>query len=200
MGYSPTEVILMRRNIAILACVLVLTLGASAASAQANLGFKGVGVRVGYVNPENIDATFAFGVFTDLGTFHPNVSFETYMNYWSKSMDAYGFGETKFRDIIVGAKAEYLFNVASPKVRPFVGAGLSLHFLHGEVSIAPLTVGTLTIPGTSVDTSDTKLGLDFGGGLRAGLSPTIDFVGEAGFSLVSDVSQFGISAGILFHI
>ena len=190
----------MRRNIALLTCVLVLTLGASAASAQANLGFKGVGLRVGYVNPENIDATFAFGVFTDLGTFHPNVSFETYMNYWSKSMDEGSFGEVSFRDIVVGAKAQYMFNLANPKIRPFVGAGLSLHFLHGEASVPTMTYGTITIPGTSIDTSDTKLGLDFGGGLRAGLSDTVDFVGEAGFSLVSDINQFGISAGVLFHI
>jgi hypothetical protein len=179
---------------------LVLTLGASAASAQMNLGFKGVGVRVGYVEPENIDGTFAFGVFTDLGTFHPNVSFETYLDYWSKSMDAGSFGETSFRDIVLGAKVEYMFALASPTVRPFVGAGLSLHFLHGEASIADMTYGSLTIPGTTIDSSDTKLGLDFGGGVRAGVSETVDIIGEAKFSLVSDINQFGISAGVLFHI
>ena len=189
----------MRRNLAILSCVLVLTLGASVASAQMDIGFKGVGVRVGYLIPEDLDATVAFGVFTDLGTFHPNVAFETYLDYWSKSIDA-GLAESSFRDIVLGAKGEYMFNLANPTVRPFLGAGLSLHFLHGEATIADMTFGTVTIPGTTIDTSDTKLGLDLGGGVRAGVSDTVDFIGEAKFSLVSDISQFGISAGILFHI
>ncbi len=185
----------MKHNRAIFACVVVLLVWVSVAGAQTNLGLRGVGVRVGVANAENLDTALAFGLFTDLGLFHPNVSFETYMNYWSQTEGVPNFGEVPFRDIAVGAKVEYMFTLATPTVRPFVGGGLSLHFLRTEMSFE-----AFSIPGISVGASETRLGLDLGGGLRAGVADRIDFIGEAWYTMVSDFNQLGIQAGLLFKL
>jgi opacity protein-like surface antigen len=169
----------------------------SAASAQVDLGLKGIGIRAGMVNAENLDATVSFGFFADLGTFHPNVSFETYMNYWSYSEGVAGISEVSFRDIAVGAKTEYMFALANPTIRPFVGGGLSLHFLQSEATIAGFEP---FFPSTTFDASDTKLGLDLGGGIRAGVADRIDIIGEAWYSMVSDFNQLGLQAGLLFRL
>jgi hypothetical protein len=188
----------MKHNLAIVACVLALALWVSSASAQADLGLKGVGLRVGMVDPEGVDAAFAFGIFTDLGTFHPKVNFETYVDYWSKSYDTGGFGEVSFRDIIVGAKGQYMFALSNPLIRPYVGAGLSMHFLHGEASTPTITYGTITVPGTTIDTSDAKLGLDMGGGVRMGVADNWDITGDLWYTFVSDINQFSVAAGFLY--
>jgi opacity protein-like surface antigen len=190
----------MKHNRAIFACVFVLLVWVSVAGAQANLGLNGVGVRVGMANAENLDAALAFGVFTDLGLFHPSVSFETYLTYWSQSEGVAGFSEVSFRDVALGAKAEYMFALASPTVKPFVGGGLSLHFLHTEVAMETLTFGALTIPGVTTGASDTKLGLDLGGGVRAGVSDKVDVIGEVWYTMVSDFNQLGFQAGLLFRL
>jgi hypothetical protein len=185
----------MRFNRAMLACALILALSVSVASAQANLGFKGIGVRAGMVDPENLDATLAFGIFTDLGTFHPSVSFETYVDYWSWSEEAVGF-DMSFRDIVIGAKTEYMFAVS--QVRPFVGAGLSVHILKSEMG---MDLGSLGIPEVSsfdASATDTKLGVDVGGGLRLNAADRIDIIGEAWYGFVSDINQLGVTAGVLF--
>lgn len=189
----------MRHNRALFVCVFVLLVWVSAASAGASLGLKGIGVRAGMVNAENLDATVAFGVFADLGTFHPNVSFETFVNYWSKSEGIEGLSEVSFRDIAIGAKAEYMF-AATPTIKPFIGGGMSVHLLHSEASTEAMDFGTFTFPGMSVDASDTKLGFDLGGGLRAGVSDRVDIIGEAWYSIVSDFNQLGLQAGLLFRL
>lgn len=188
----------MRYHLAIIACALILAVSVSTATAGADIGFKGFGVRAGMVDAENLDATLAFGIFTDLGTFHPNVSLETYVDYWSWSEDIAGLAETSFRDIVVGAKVEYMFTQTT--VRPFVGAGISAHFMRSEASIAEIDLFGFTVPGTSMDASDTKFGLDLGGGLRAGMSERIDIVGEAWYSFVQDINQVGVMGGFLIKL
>ena len=187
----------MRRLFAILVCFMAVSAMATTAMAAADFGLKGIGVRVGVVEPENLDTTVGFGFFMDLGTFHPNVAFETYVDYWSNSFDV-GFGESSFRDIVIGAKTEYMFTVSRPIIHPFIGAGLSVHMMKSEASISDITIFGQTIPGTSMDASDTKLGLDLGGGLRAGVADNIDIIGEAWYSFVPDVNQFLATGGIAY--
>jgi opacity protein-like surface antigen len=162
------------------------------AMAAADFGLKGIGVRVGVVEPENLDTTVGFGFFMDLGTFHPNVAFETYVDYWSNSIDV-GFMDTSFRDVAVGAKVEYLFTLSRPTIHPFIGGGLSMHFLQQSVDL-----GGLSVPGMSLDVSDTKLGLDLGGGLRAGVAEHLDIIGEAWYSMVPDFNQLVATGGIAY--
>jgi opacity protein-like surface antigen len=187
----------MKRLFAMLVCFLAVSAMTSTAMAAADIGLKGIGVRVGVVDPDNLDTTVGFGILMDLGTFHPNVSFETYANYWSNSFDV-GLAESSFRDIAIGAKARYLINTARPTIHPFVGAGASVHMLHTEASTPEMDMGGIIIPAFNVDASDTKFGMDVGGGLRAGVADRIDIIGEAWYTFVTDFNQLTATGGLVF--
>lgn len=181
----------MRRVFAILVCFMAVSAMATTAMAAANIGLKGIGVRVGVIEPENLDTTVGFGILMDLGTFHPNVGFETYATYWSYDLDVV-LAESSFRDIAVGAKVRYLIDTSRPTIHPFIGGGASVHILHSEATV-PFSSGSLT-----VDASDTKLGFDLGGGLRAGVADKVDIIGEAWYSFVSDFNQLVATGGLVF--
>jgi len=179
----------MKRKALFLVLALGL-LGSQQAMAQSKIGFHAIGGTVAYVSPENLDGTFGLGVFADLGQLAPNIGLEPNIEYWSFSENQFGV-ETSLRDISLGARAKYYFEVSNPKVRPFAGAGLGLHFLHAETS--------MNIPGfpaTTAEGSDTKLGLDIGGGISTAMNSKNDFRAEAWYGIVSDVNQFALRVGI----
>ena len=184
----------MKRIFAMLVCFLALSAMTTTAMAAADFGLKGIGVRVGVVEPENLDTTVGFGFFLDMGTFHPNIAFETYAGYWKNSFDV-GLAESSFRDIVIGAKVEYMFNVSRPTIHPFIGGGLSAHIMKSEATIAGIEG---LFDGMSLDATDTKLGLDLGGGLRAGVADQIDIIGEAWYTFVTDINQFQATGGIAY--
>ena len=175
------------------ALFLVLALGllsAQQAMAQSNIGLRAIGATAAFVSPENSDGTFGLGVFADLGQIAPHIGLEPHIEFWSKSVDEFG-ASSSLRDVTVGARGKYYFEVQNPKIRPFAGAGLGLHFLHSEVST--------TLPGfgpMSASASDAKLGLDLGGGLATPINAKNDFRAEAWYGIVSDVSQFALRVGI----
>ena len=175
------------------ALFLLLALGmlsASQAMAQSKIGFNAIGANVAFVSPENLDGTFGLGVFADLGQVAPNIGLEPNIEFWSWSENQFGV-ETSMRDVSVGMRGQYYFEVKNPKVRPFAGAGLGLHFLHVESSVTVPGFGTVTADG-----SDTKLGLDIGGGISTAMNSKNDFRAEAWYGIVSDVNQFALRVGI----
>lgn len=180
----------MKRRIAVLT-LAISVFAVSGAFAQSDLGIKNVGVAIGYVSPENLDGTISFGGFLNHGTIAPRFNLESRIDYWGWSENFNGT-ETSVRDIVVGARTKYQFETSNPKIQPFAGAGLGLHFLHSEVNI-PASGG---FPAMTVDGSDTKLGLDIGGGISMPMSPRADFLGEAWYGIVSDMSQFSLRAGM----
>ncbi len=181
-------------NRKVLALTLAIsTLAASSAFAQSDLGLKNVGIAVGYVSPENLDGTYSFGVFADHGTIAPNFGLESRLDYWNWSENVSGV-ETSVRDITVGARSKYHFQTAGSGIRPFAGAGLGLHFLSSEVNM-PAGGG---FPATTATASETKVGVDVGAGFASSLSPKTEFLGEAWYGIVSDVSQFSLRAGLQF--
>jgi len=184
----------MKREVVVLTVALSV-FAASSAFAQANLGLKHVGVAVGYVNPENLDGTFSFGVFANHGTIAPNFGLESRIDYWGWSQTVFG-AKSSVSDVTLGARTKYHFEVKNPKVRPYAGVGLGLHFIHSEVTI-PASGG---FPASNVDASDTKLGLDLGGGVSTAISPRSDLMGEMWYGIISDVSQFSMRVGMSFKI
>jgi hypothetical protein len=171
----------------------------SNAAAQTDLGLKGIGLKVGYVGPENVDGTFGLGLVGDFGTLTPRIMLESYLSYWSKSENEFGV-ETSVRDIALGARGKYLFNVPNSNVRPFAGAGLGLHFLHAEVSMPAQSIGGFTVPGFSVDDSSVKLGLDMGGGMFVPINPRWDFMTELWYGVVNDFSQLSFAIGAVYKL
>jgi len=160
------------------ALYLVLVLGllsAQQAAAQSKIGLHAMGANVAFVSPENLDGAFGLGVFADLGRITPEIGLEPTIEFWSRTDDQFGI-ETTLRDVSVGMRGKYYFEVANPKVRPFAGAGLGGNFRGSG--------------------SDTKLGLDLGGGISTTLNAKNDLQAEAWYGIVSDVNQFALRVGV----
>jgi len=176
--------------------LLSLVLGAlmsQTASAQSDLGVKRLGAMIGYVSPEDLDGTFGFGVFADLGTFTPNIGWEAHLDYWSESQEGFGAKAT-VHDIVLGSRAKYLFQLKNSSIRPFAGGGLSMHFLKAKVTFSDPNSGDMT-----AEDSTTKLGLDLGGGLATRLSEQVDFHAETWY-VISDIDQFSLRMGLSMKV
>ena len=180
----------MNRRIALL-MIAVCTLAAQPARAQSDLGFKRGGVAVAMVSPENIAASFGLGVFADHGTIAPRWGLESRLDWWSHSESIFGT-DASISDITLGERVKYQFAVTSPNFQPFAGFGLGMHFLSADVVVADPSSGT-TMKASS---SETRVGFDFGGGFTTAMNPSVDFVGEAWYSVVSDFNQFSLRAGV----
>jgi opacity protein-like surface antigen len=155
---------------------------------NSGLGLHRLGVEAGLVDPEEAGSTIGFGVFADLGNLARDIRLSSHLGYWSKSENAFG-AEASLRDISVGARARYMFHVASPKLQPYAGAGLGLHFFHTKVGI----------PGFTAEDSATKLGLDLGGGVLTPVSPNTDLFADLWYT-VADIDQLSMKIGVSFRI
>jgi hypothetical protein len=189
----------MVRLIGLMVFASLISFGWSAADAQSDLGFKGIGGELGFVNPEDIDATLGLGVFADFGEIVPNLMLEGYIDYWSKSQEEFGV-EASVRDIALGAKVKYVFDIAHSNIRPFAGGGLGIHFIRGEVTIADQSIEGFYFPGMSVGDTSTELGLDFGGGMSIPINVKTEFLTELWFGIVSDVNQMSFKVGAVYKL
>jgi len=168
---------------------LVLSL-APAVMAQSSFGLKGVGGKLAYVKPQDIDGIIGFGAFVDLGTIAPNIALEAAVDYWSKSesQSQEGFtAEASVSDFALAVLAKYLIGAEDAQLRPFVGGGLGIHFVKGSVSVTGF--------GSASDTQ-TKVGLDVGGGVQYAVSEKVALIGELMYRIVSDVNQLVIGGKV----
>jgi len=176
------------------AFVLLLIVAALAsvrpASAQSDIGFKAIGGSIAFVNVENLDGTVGLGFNADIGHVAPQITLHPVIEYWSKSEEAFG-AKASARDVSLGCRGEYEFAVTNPKIHPFAGAGLGLHFVNSKA-----TVSMPGYPDMTAEASDTKLGLDLGGGVSTPIGPKNDFRAEMWYGIVSDVGQFAMRVGI----
>ena len=175
----------MNRIVLCMLCALLCITFAYDAHAEADIGFKGVGGRLSLVFPEEVGNAFGFGGVVDLGTFAPNVGFGATLDLWFGSESS-----VDYSDIVIAANSTYQFQVKNPKVKPYAGGGLALHIFSWDAPAVP--------PFPAVSDSDWKIGIDLIGGVRFATSEKLDIVGEAMFRIVSDVSQFVLSGGVIY--
>ena len=188
----------MKRFSVGLAVLAICALCASNAFAQANLGLRGIGLKAGVVDPEDVDATLGLGLIMDMGTFHPNFAFETNVGWWSTGEDAYGISYD-VTDVSFGGRTKYLFNTTNPSLVPYVGAGLGLHVLSASAETAPVYMGDIVLfPGYSAEETEVRVGLDLGGGLKIDNGGQFAFTGEGWFSIVSDASHLSFMIGAIY--
>jgi opacity protein-like surface antigen len=183
----------------LVALVCALAPSAGWAQTQTQVGLRGAGLSFGLVEPEDIDAAFGFGALVDLGNVARDVRLEAHADYWWKSEEAFGV-ETSVRDLSLGARSKYVFPITNPRLRPFAGAGLGIHFVSAEVYMPEQDLGFVVIPATVVKDSDTKIGLDLGGGLAYGLNARASLLTELWYTLVSDVNQLNLKFGVLWKL
>jgi hypothetical protein len=172
----------------------VAILSVCAASAQAQSFVNGIGLSVGVVDVDNMESTnVGFGMFADVSMGPSAFSIQPYVDYWQNTEDMPDGGEFKTRDIALGAKGLYNFALSNPKVTPFLGAGLGAHFLKAESPELDMG-GGLVFP--AVEASDTKLGVDLGGGLGFDLG-RVTLRGEGWYTFISDANTVGGRASLI---
>ncbi len=187
-----------------LTCLVAVGLGggvASAAWAQSEapapasqaqphnegLGFKGIGARIGFVDPEDASGTLVLGGHVDAGTFVHNVHLMPYVEYWSTGAEA-GTVHVDRSDFTVALDVDVDFPMAGQRITPYLGGGLGVHFLSVDTNA----------PGET-NNDDTKAGLNIQGGLRNQLMPNVSLFGEARYSFVSDANSFRLLGGFTYN-
>ncbi len=189
----------MKKGLLAVAVVALFAFPAHFALASSDVGFKSVGVDLGFVSPEDIDGTIGFGAFADLGSFSPRVGLSGHLGYWSKSEDFFG-SETSVRDVSLTGRVRYKFPTAS-KFQPYAGGGLGMHFLNAELTTPDVDLGGgLIIPGMSVSDSQTKLGIDLGGGFTTPVGTKTDLYGDFWYSMVEDFGQLSMKVGLAWKL
>lgn len=188
--HSVEDMEVFMKRLVVLFTLAFAVLTAGSALAQSQLGLRAVGGSLAFVNAEDLDGAVGLGVFADLGMVTPNIGLEPVLEYWSKSEEAFG-AKASVRDVALGCRGKYYFETSNPKIRPYAGAGLGLHFLKAETSVE-----MPGFPAMNSEASDTKLGLDLGGGLSTPLGPKNDLRFEMWYGIVSDVSQLALRVGV----
>lgn len=161
----------------------------SSTQAQSNvgLGIKGIGARIGYVDPENVSGTAVLGLHMDAGTIVKGVHVMPYMEYWSAGVNVAGVSADQ-SDLAFAVDVDMDFPLQGSRTTPYAGAGLGLHFLSADSNVA----GTPS-------TNDTKFGLNIQGGIRNQIMPNLSLFGEARYAFVSDASQFKFVGGFTYQ-
>ena len=183
------------KRMALLLTFTICVCAASPAASQSNLGLKRAGLAVGFVSPEHVNGTFSIGALADWGTMAPRIGLESRLDYWSHTEEDFGI-KASVSDVTLGARGKYYFETTNPNIRPFAGAGLAFHFIGAKVVVPPQG----GFPAMSASDSQTRLGIDLGGGFATAINPRTDFLGELWYGIVEDVSQFSLRAGMAFKL
>ncbi|MDH3197796.1 MAG: outer membrane beta-barrel protein [Candidatus Krumholzibacteria bacterium] len=170
---------------------------ATAALAEADLGFKGIGGGIGIADPEDLGAAFNLSVMANFGTFAPHVAFDAVFDFWSKSENFLTY-EYSVKDFAFAGRVTYRFDITSnPKIKPFAGGGLGIHFV--KTSAPSFSIPGIGVAGGGSDTK-VKIGLDLGGGSNFTVGERLDIVAELWFRIVSDVNQIMLKGGIIYWL
>ncbi len=191
----------MKKVLMGLAVLAIITTPLHVALAASDVGFKSLGVDLGYVDPEDVGGTIGFGAFADLGTLSPRVALSTHLDYWSKTEDLGLGSEASVHDVSLTGRVRYMFPVSSPKFRPYAGGGLGFHSLNAEVTIPDQDLGGgVIVPGMTVSDSQMKIGLDMGGGFVTPVGAKTDLYGDLWYSIVEDFGHVSMKMGIAFRL
>ncbi len=163
--------------------------------AQADIGFKGVGARLGYVMPEDpIENTLGFGAQAELGTIMPNLALSAILDYWKKSYDVGTNSDYGYSEFVIGALAKYYFKMNSA-VKPYAGGGLGLVIGSSSWDYTNIFTGEKV----SESESDTDIGIFIQGGAEYPISPNFTGFAELKYHL-GGIDYFGIFIGFNYML
>jgi|GEM_PF-2225541 len=186
----------MRKLLVLVAIVSAALFSVGHAHAAGPL--RALGIQGGYTNPDNLDGTWNAGLFMEVGAPMVNMYVQPFVNYWNQSISAtagsIGAG-ADMKDWSVGANLKWVFPISAPKVRPFIAGGASVHILSSSANASLGGLGSL-----SFNTSDTKLGAQFGGGLELDVSQKVSLVGQSFYHTVSNFNQWSIGGALQLHL
>lgn len=179
-----------------------------------NLSFRGVGIDVGYLAPNNVQSTLSIGGRVDLGYLGPSFRIVPHVSYWSSSFEpsevrgleaqvrslierelpagtpapAVSLGTIKWSDLALGLDGHYVWAVPTLGALTFAGLGTSAHFLNGSGE---------AITGTFVeDLLDSwTVGVNVHGGAEVPMSDQLRLYAVARYHLLEDLRAFEIRVG-----
>ena len=156
---------------------------------QTALGFQGVGARLGYVRPEEFSWTNSYEAFGDFGKINDIIMLHGRAGYWSDSSNA-----GTLRDIFVGASLAYELQPSASAFTPYVGGGLSLHFMRSKRDFSDLVGEDVPLQ----ISSDSDVAVDIMSGFILKLAAGVRLNAEAMLS-VTDITQFTIRGGLIYQ-
>ena len=151
------------------------------------LGFRGIGARIGFVDPEDASSTVVWGAHVDAGTLVRNVHLIPYFEYWSAGAEVGGFS-ADVSDFNLAADINVDFPLQDARITPYLGGGLGVHFISASTNV----------PGEDGE-DHTKFGLNAQGGMRNQIMPNLNLFGELRYSFVSDMSQLKLVGGFTYQ-
>jgi len=134
-------------------------------------GLSGIGGKLGYANPENLDGTAAMSVHAEFEQSNTRVHLLPNLGYWNVD---------RVSDVSPNMDVYYHFN-REGRMTPYVGGGVGLNIVHRD----------------RIDDTSTDLGMNLMGGLR--FPGRTNHVFLEGRYTASDVSQVSLLTGITFH-
>ena len=178
-----------------------------------DLSFRGIGLDVGYIWPNDVESTESFGLRIDLGYLGPGIRVLPRVGYWSSALDPtevarletrvvelvqeqnpgappldLDLGRVEWRDLSVGTDAQFVWRVPYD-ILTYAGLGVAIHFRNGS--------------GEAVDDTfiedlldSTAAGANLHGGLEVPLNRRLRLYGDARYELAGDVRFFGVRAGL----
>lgn len=173
-----------------------------------NLGLRGIGVEVLYVDPTQNEGSVGIGGRLDLGFLGPNVRLMPRFGYWKADVNAssvlelqtqleavsglepgtINLGQIQRSAWIVGADLHYVASVA--QVSPYVGVGIDVYALNDDGD---------AIAGTFLDDAVVTAGVSAVGGVELALSPGWSAYGEFRATAVTDASSLGGAFGVMYR-
>jgi len=188
----------MKRGTVILGCVVLILL-AGMAYGQTDIGFKGVGAKVGYISASsNVGGAIAFGAVVDLGTIMDNkIGLVADVTYWGKTYGETEFYSYKSSSITIAALGKYWFKPEGEQLRPYAGAGLGLSLVSWSWEYSGWWYGD---EGHKESASDTDLAIIVVGGADYALSDAITGFAEFRYTLAGNWDFWGAFVGFVYAL
>ena len=160
---------------------------ADAQSSSPAMKVESISVRLGLVDPEDINSALGLGSDISFGNDFASSELSAFVDFWRKS-ESNGGADWSWLDIGIGGAGRYYISVspdANLHIKPYAGAGLGLYIMHWS--------------GNDKSDTDLDIGLKLLGGTRAVISG-IEFIAEASYTLMADPKYFGFWVGASFNL
>lgn len=170
-----------------------------------NLAFRGIGADVGRIWPSNLDPATTYRIRVDLGYLGPGVRIVPSIGYWKtrvedSEIEAFEnqleevagtdieLSEIEMSDLTLQLDAHFVWTTPID-VLMYIGAGAGLHLLNGQGE---------DIDDTFIeDLFDSIMpGVSAIAGVEYAILDRVRFYGEGHFSIVSDILNPGVRAGV----
>jgi len=183
----------------VITCIIVFLM-VTAGFGQSDIGFKGIGGKLGIVDPGGgVGSTIGFGAIADLGNITPKIKLQADAVYWAKDYVELSTHDFTVSSISISAIGKYMFAEPDEKLRPFAGAGIGLSITSNSWEYDTVSPVPPYQPIHVDDSrSDTDIGIHIVGGANYMLSDKFDGIAEFRYVIGGDWDYWGIFAGVIY--